>query len=547
MGVSAGALIWMSLRPVIRLVLTASFGFALTKADVFPAVAARGAGQIVLNITLPCLMFSKMVPAFTSQNISALGPLCTVAIIYEILGFFIAWIIKQFFWVPHRFRYGILSAGIFGNVGDIPTSVVMSITASSPFNGSTDPALSVAYVAAFTLVFMISLFPLGGHKLVAKDFEGHDIEDADVREAVRKNREYILYGWMGNLHLRRRRKAVDKEKNDSAADGTLAREKFPSESNEAEQSVQDDQDEITGATVTAACTSPHTGKHVMFDDYATTTALPTPICSPPPTELPSRVCSPTPSITAFESTTPAYSRPASQHRASTSSVALAESAKKSPLPPPATYVGLSPTASSTPPRSIYQKVWQKIMALVRPILTPASITIILSIPIALITPLKGLFTPVAGSGIPNAPDGDPPLAFIMDTADFVGAASVPIGLMCLGSALARLHVPREDIPHLPWGSILSLAVGKLIVSPILGVLIVSGLVSCNFISKDDKVLQFVCIFLSCLPTATTQVYLTQVYSGTGSADHLSAYLIPQYMLMVVCMVAVIAYSLLTLF
>ena len=47
------------------------------------------------------------------------GPLVLVAVLYEIIGGLIAWIIKQFFWVPHRFRYGILFAGIFGNIGDI--------------------------------------------------------------------------------------------------------------------------------------------------------------------------------------------------------------------------------------------------------------------------------------------------------------------------------------------------------------------------------------------------------------------------------------------
>jgi hypothetical protein len=65
-------------------------GFAITKADIFPSVAARGAGQIALvslllntlsddtedlhkNITIPSLMFSKIVPAFTPSNIGALG------------------------------------------------------------------------------------------------------------------------------------------------------------------------------------------------------------------------------------------------------------------------------------------------------------------------------------------------------------------------------------------------------------------------------------------------------------------------------------------
>lgn len=64
--------------------------------------------------------------------------------------------IKQFFWVPHRFRYGILVAGGWANVGDIPTSVLMSITGAAPFNGTSDQTLSVAYVSAFILVFCVS-------------------------------------------------------------------------------------------------------------------------------------------------------------------------------------------------------------------------------------------------------------------------------------------------------------------------------------------------------------------------------------------------------
>jgi predicted permease len=97
-------------------------GFVITKVDLFPTIAARGAGQIVLNITVPCLMFSKIVPAFSPDNIPALGPLVLIALLYEAIGILCAWTIKQFFWVPHQFRYGILVAGGWANVGDIRES-----------------------------------------------------------------------------------------------------------------------------------------------------------------------------------------------------------------------------------------------------------------------------------------------------------------------------------------------------------------------------------------------------------------------------------------
>jgi hypothetical protein len=153
MSLSAGALIWISVRPLIRLYVLninphaidhdsflhsaagVASGFIITKADIFPPVASRGAGQIALNITLPALLFSKLVPAFNTDNVKAIGwpdafkndidpeiqtgPLALVALLYELMGVALAWIVRKFFWVPHRFRYGILIAGGWGNVGDV--------------------------------------------------------------------------------------------------------------------------------------------------------------------------------------------------------------------------------------------------------------------------------------------------------------------------------------------------------------------------------------------------------------------------------------------
>ncbi|KAK0468925.1 hypothetical protein IW261DRAFT_1676939 [Armillaria novae-zelandiae] len=62
----------------------------------------------------------------------------------------------------------------------------------------------------------------------------------------------------------------------------------------------------------------------------------------------------------------------------------------------------------------------------------ASITILISFPIALIKPLKAQFIVVDGYYMPSAPDGEPPLAFFIDFAEFMGAASVPLGVICLG-------------------------------------------------------------------------------------------------------------------
>lgn len=92
-----------------------------------------------------------------------------------------------------------------------------------------------------------------------------------------------------------------------------------------------------------------------------------------------------------------------------------------------------------------------------------------------------------------------------------------------------------------------MAIGKLFVSPILGVLTVNAFVKIGFIHEEDKVLRFIAMFFSCMPTSMTQVFVTQVYSETGEAEHLSAFLIPQYALMAVSMTAMTAYCLHAIF
>jgi predicted permease len=129
------------------------------------------------------------------------------------------------------------------------------------------------------------------------------------------------------------------------------------------------------------------------------------------------------------------------------------------------------------------------------LLKPAPIVILFAIVIALVNPLKALFLPPSSSFQPRfrpvAPDGQPPLAFVLDTASFVGAACVPIGLISLGSALACLRV-RSGGPF-PRGAIVALALAKMVVTPLLGVGIIRWFAHAGFVHRDDKVLQFVCM------------------------------------------------------
>ncbi|OAX39401.1 auxin efflux carrier [Rhizopogon vinicolor AM-OR11-026] len=493
--ISTSTLIWISVQPLIRLFLCVGCGFAATKAGLFPAAAARGAGQIIINVTLPNMMFSRIVPAFSSSNISQLGPLVLIALIYMLIGIAISWFIKLSFWVPHRFRYGILVAGGWANIGDIPTSVALSIMASAPFNGAQDENLAVGYIAAFILVFSVTLFPLGGYRFVMMDYNGPDLENEQVKQSLdTKHAKTLSDLAAGFAHLKRislLSHSTVKETHAEAGQTTSEKESF---------------------NVTLASEGPVTTPYraPTVEDAGISFVDEHPSSAEFPSSPPSTVAQPVP-----------LSTDGAREVSETFVVA---------------------------PASRSQKVIGLAFQVLQSFMSPPSLSIIISFIISVIPPLKALFvTGVPGTHIHLAPDGQPPLAFIMNTAAFIGAASVPMGLITLGSALARLNLPRNQWKSLPLCAIGSLALGRLIVMPVLGVLICQGLAHIGLIDPSNNVLRFVCIFMSCLPSATTQVFLTQVYSGTGNAEHLSAFLIPQYIIMFVSMTATTAFTLHLLF
>jgi len=55
----------------------------------------------------------------------SIGPLITMGFIYHLIGLLISLVIREIFWVPHRFRSGIIVAGVWSNFGDIRESITI--------------------------------------------------------------------------------------------------------------------------------------------------------------------------------------------------------------------------------------------------------------------------------------------------------------------------------------------------------------------------------------------------------------------------------------
>lgn len=123
----------------------------------FPPIAGKGASLITMNVSLPCLIFANVVPAFTPSNISAIGPLFLVAFIYTVLGYLSGLIIRESLYVPRNFWHGVVVLCTVSNWGNLrelcdislhvlilyqyqATAIVVSITKQPPFDPSTDQA-----------------------------------------------------------------------------------------------------------------------------------------------------------------------------------------------------------------------------------------------------------------------------------------------------------------------------------------------------------------------------------------------------------------------
>ncbi|KZT02260.1 uncharacterized protein LAESUDRAFT_763017 [Laetiporus sulphureus 93-53] len=190
--------------PLLKTYIAISVGYLLAQRRLFSADASTGASQVFKNICLPALIFSNVVPAFTSSNISALGPLFSIAFTYVGIGFLFGLLIREFFYVPRNFWQGIVVLCGMSNWGNLPSAIVSSIMTDSPINPDADPELGISYVAVFIVTYHFVFWITG----VARSLSWDYLPDVPQNSEAER-----LYSWkekpIGGFIARRiRRKRV---------------------------------------------------------------------------------------------------------------------------------------------------------------------------------------------------------------------------------------------------------------------------------------------------------------------------------------------------
>lgn len=312
--------------------------------------------------------------------------------------------------------------GIVSNWGNLPTAVVQTMAREAPFNPETDVDLGVAYIAIFILLMNSVFFALGVHKVseilgIAADWEmcGWDFtENRTIRN------ETFWQRW--SRRLSRPRQFISRRREVSPAE--------PVPNANVGQG---------GLNHMESKTSP-----IQLEGHSTQTAL-------------GRMTSLTPSLSAMIDSTNRIPGTMPLEGGDLPESPF-QSLSKSPTPQP--FEGDEDAGSirsdARPSSVASEKPATRPTLLMRAVVTiqhvpTATWSVIAGLLCSLIQPLKALLTTTenwTGSRMPNAPDGNPPLFFLLDTTAYIGALTVPLGLMLLGSSFARLQVSFDHSPGL---------------------------------------------------------------------------------------------------
>lgn len=578
-------------------------GFILAKQNVFTVEVVRSVSVLIVNWLIPCLIFYNVVTSIGDSEIGLVGVFVLTNFIYESLGLFFAFIVKLVTPNPKYWTGGLIIAGSMTNISDLPIAYVTTLAGGTLFT-SMDGTIGTAYSSIFTIVFTFTFFNMGGYRLIERDFKMQlrDIEagtydpNRDPEPGIKPLWDMMVKVSKDLFHGARNLKAGKKHKSaeDHPTDhlgGDLV------QGTEKKKKPLSENINTSGPRLLVSSATSSSSIHSAVQDYTPNTrsygSTParrlsinagTPIDRKPfipgAGRVPISVLDDSDSddssavepvedmkavIDAF-SQTDRIQKVISRHEHADrdfvpgnlpieedSSIANGENFKS--LSDQDESLHQVATAPKKKKRNVIKHwftshrmgfLWEFFSNFLR----PPSMALIVSITICMIPWVRRLFTqPPGGStlGIPNAPDGRPVLSFFMDFTQFVGNAEVPLGLATLGATISRLNV--TSLPKGFWKSVLLMTLLKLAVLPIIAIAWAQKVRSMGWVSHDDYMAMFVMIISSGVPSATSQVYLTAIYTDPNSDKHeemdcLAVSLIAQYSALVITMTILLTYTLL---
>ena len=537
-----GLVIYSAVKPIFKIYFIIAIGFLLAKRNILTVTTCRDISDTIVTAIMPCLIFNNMVSYLKSSDIKNIGIIIFTSCLLFTVGGFLAYGIHLITKSPKRWLGGLISVGIFPNISDLPIAYLQTFAKGGAIFTASEGNKGVAYVCIFLMGMTLLQFSFGLYRLIQWDFrdelkgdddlersssgatndklshEGHDTEEKSTRTTSNDGRDAI------RAAAHSRDETADEEAIDSYSDSiasdlseerrhrqqhTLDEERQHNEFLRAQTRRQEDQSMSGSMSLSRRISSRRRGS-----DSSATTSGPLDLVPPRSNDLRRHQSQ------NVEDVINEYSEfdTLKNHELQKS-----HSRQEQEDEPEADL--------AEPKESKFKSFTKKMLQNLR---APTSIALLSSIAICMSPPLKALFvTSTFSKHIPNAPDEQPPLSFVIDLVSYVGNASVPLGLLLLGATLARLQVKK--MPPGFWKTALLITFTRLVILPIFGVGVTTGFNNGGWYG-DDKLVRFVSVLEFGLPNATSLVYFTAFYTDPTSDEHLqmdclAICLITQYLIL----------------
>lgn len=537
-----GLVIYSAVKPIFKIYFIIAIGFILAKRNILTVTTCRDISDTIVTAIMPCLIFNNMVSYLKSSDIKNIGIIIFTSCLLFTFGGFLAYGIHLITKSPKRWLGGLISVGIFPNISDLPIAYLQTFAKGGTIFTAAEGNKGVAYVCIFLMGMTLLQFSFGLYRLIQWDFRDElkgdedlersssgatndtnklshaedDLEEKSTRTTSNDARDAIRAAAHSHDD------AADEEAVDSSSDSIyseLSEEKRRRRSTMDEEHqhneflrAQSRRQEDLSVSGSASLNRRISRRRRGSDSSATSGPLD--LVPPRSNDLRRQQSQ------NVEDVIHEYSE---FDTLKNQELQKSHSRQEQQDEPEPDIVGEEESKF----KLFVKKMLQNLRA-------PTSIALLASIAICMSPPLKALF--VTGSfskHIPNAPDEQPPLSFIIDLVSYVGNASVPLGLLLLGATLARLQVKK--MPPGFWKTALLITFTRLVVLPIFGVGVTTGFNNGGWYG-DDKLVRFVSVLEFGLPNATSLVYFTAFYTDPTSDEHLqmdclAICLITQYLIL----------------
>ncbi|CAI8492065.1 unnamed protein product [Hanseniaspora opuntiae] len=584
---SLSLIIYSCVKPIFKIYLIIGTGYLLSKLNILTGQGIKIISQVVLSVLLPSLSFNKIVTNIEDSLIKEVGICMLSSVMLFALGGGCGIAANILCKIPKQWRYGSICACIFPNISDLPIAYLQNM--QSVFDEE-QINQGVSFVIIFLVAFMLAVFNLGGFKLVEYDF----IAQNKLIEAKKADLEHGDND-VSNIEMRE----YDHSDNSDNSTGNInhGKESSPEQHNELHSLASSESQEANA--LDSVSDYDDIPVHVSNARKPSVLSATKPQVYREDTNNVQRNKSRRMSIMSNQESLQNQIINLSKQKSLVQDFAQTDKDGNPNLQKWASYhtqqgsesinelthenyphadggvlddgasnavSNLNLNAEETTASRIARMVttdtqitskdidnagkglvsdrirnikgMKFVIFFIENCMRPCPLSVIIALIIAFIPWVKALFVSTNVS-LPNAPDNLPPLSFIMDYTSYVGAASVPFGLLLLGATLGSL-----DIKTLPKGfvtAVIFMLVARQVFMPVIGILWCNRIAASGWLDMStglSKVLLFVICIDFGLPSMTTMIYLTSGYTPidaeeTLQMDCVSFFLMVQYPLLII--------------